>query len=115
MKKAKPVISHHNAWIKSVSMKKRLARKKSLNTKLMQKESTEDAHDEGKVKDSEETRVSTKDPVSTDMIKVSSDKLKVSTDKPNEGTAEPNEDTAEPNECTAEPKDGNSYESATLE
>ncbi|GJU05889.1 hypothetical protein Tco_1122319 [Tanacetum coccineum] len=28
-KKAKPVISHHNAWIKSVSMKKRLARKKS--------------------------------------------------------------------------------------
>ncbi|GJT52333.1 hypothetical protein Tco_0978490 [Tanacetum coccineum] len=38
-KKAKPVISHHNAWIKSVSMKKRLARKKSLKKKLMQKES----------------------------------------------------------------------------
>ncbi|GJU62115.1 hypothetical protein Tco_1243950 [Tanacetum coccineum] len=38
-KKAKPVISHHNAWIKSVSIKKRLARKKSLKTKLMQKES----------------------------------------------------------------------------
>ncbi|GKG44031.1 hypothetical protein Tco_0483124, partial [Tanacetum coccineum] len=38
-KKAKPVISRHNAWIKSVSMKKRLARKKSLMTKLMQKES----------------------------------------------------------------------------
>ncbi|GJU25747.1 ribonuclease H-like domain-containing protein [Tanacetum coccineum] len=37
-KKAKPVISHHNAWIKSVSMKKRLARKKSLKKKLMQKE-----------------------------------------------------------------------------
>ncbi|GKA27973.1 hypothetical protein Tco_0714141 [Tanacetum coccineum] len=122
-KKAKPVISHHNAWIKSVSMKKRLARKKSLKTKLMQKESvskqgrkpakseptvhkdpafddlddamdymeTEDAHDEGTVKDSEETRVSTEDQVSTD-------KLKVSTDKPNEGTAEP--------------KDGNSDESA---
>ncbi|GJS39028.1 hypothetical protein Tco_0564071 [Tanacetum coccineum] len=35
-KKAKPVISHHNAWIKSVSMKKRLARKKSLKKKLMQ-------------------------------------------------------------------------------
>ncbi|GJR01557.1 hypothetical protein Tco_0524541 [Tanacetum coccineum] len=129
--KAKPVISHHNAWIKSVSMKKRLARKKSLKTKLMQKESvskqgrkpakseptvhkdpafddlddamdymeTEDAHDEGTVKDSEETRVSTEDPVSTDKTKVSTDKLKVSTDKPNEGTAEP--------------KDGNSDESAT--
>ncbi|GKC61526.1 hypothetical protein Tco_1089124 [Tanacetum coccineum] len=38
-KKAKPVISHHNAWIKSVSIKKRLARKKSLKKKLMQKES----------------------------------------------------------------------------
>ncbi|GJV03107.1 hypothetical protein Tco_1336676 [Tanacetum coccineum] len=38
-KKAKPVISHHNAWIKSVSMKKRLARKKSLKKKLMHKES----------------------------------------------------------------------------
>ncbi|GJT33712.1 hypothetical protein Tco_0924131 [Tanacetum coccineum] len=52
---------------------------------------TGDAHDEGIVKDSEETRVSTEDQVSTD-------KLKVSTDKPNEGTAEP--------------KDGNSDESA---
>ncbi|GKE00271.1 hypothetical protein Tco_1388254, partial [Tanacetum coccineum] len=38
-KKAKPVISHHNAWIKSVSIRKRLAKKKSLKTKLMQKES----------------------------------------------------------------------------
>ncbi|GKB81767.1 ribonuclease H-like domain-containing protein [Tanacetum coccineum] len=61
----------------------------------------EDAHDEGTVKDSEETKVSTED----DKTKVSTDKLKVSTDKPNEGTAEPNEGTAEP-------KDGNSDESA---
>ncbi|GKE61102.1 hypothetical protein Tco_1511469, partial [Tanacetum coccineum] len=143
-KKAKPVISHHNAWIKSVSMKKRLARKKSLKTKLMQKESvskqgrkpakskptvhkdttfddlddamdymeTEDAHDEGTVKDSEETRVSTEDQVSTDKPKVSTDKLKVSTDKLKVSTDKPNEGTAEPNEGTAEPKDGNSDESA---
>ncbi|GJU80905.1 hypothetical protein Tco_1283270 [Tanacetum coccineum] len=122
-KKARPVIKHHKAWIKSVSMKKRLARKKSMKKKLMQMESvskqgrktfksvptvhkdpafddlddamdymeTEDAHDEGTMKDSEETRVSTEDQVSTD-------KLKVSTDKPNKGTAEP--------------KDGNSDESA---
>ncbi|GKD77533.1 hypothetical protein Tco_1340154 [Tanacetum coccineum] len=128
-KKAKPVISHHNAWIKSISMKKRLERKKYLKTKLMQKESVskqrrkpakseptmhkdpafddlddamdymepEDAHDEGIVKDSKETRVSTEEQVSTD-------RLKVCTDKPNEGTAEPNEGTAEP-------KDGNSDES----
>ncbi|GKD20424.1 hypothetical protein Tco_1222127 [Tanacetum coccineum] len=130
-KKAKHVILHHNAWIKSVSMKKRLARKKSLKTKLMQKESvskqgrkptkskptvykdpgfddlddamdymeTEDAHDEGTVKDSKETRVSTEDQVSTDTLKVSSNK--------------PNEGTVNPNEGTAEPKDGNSDESAT--
>ncbi|GJX89270.1 putative ribonuclease H-like domain-containing protein [Tanacetum coccineum] len=38
-KKAKLVISHHNALINSVFMKKRLAKKKSLKKKLMQKES----------------------------------------------------------------------------
>ncbi|GJW87006.1 hypothetical protein Tco_0162346 [Tanacetum coccineum] len=38
-KKAKPVITHHRAWMKSVSLKKRLARKKSLNKNWMQKES----------------------------------------------------------------------------
>ncbi|GJZ19995.1 hypothetical protein Tco_0556585 [Tanacetum coccineum] len=119
-------------WNHGVSLqKKRLARKKSLKTKLMQKESVfkqgrkpakskptvhkdptfddlddaidymepEDAHDEGTVKDSEETRVR------TDMPKVSTDKLKVSTDKPNEGTAESNEGIVKP-------KDGNSDESA---
>ncbi|GKD09771.1 hypothetical protein Tco_1189456, partial [Tanacetum coccineum] len=66
---------------------------------------TEDAHDEGTMKDIEETRVSTEDQVCTDKPKVSTDKLKVSTDKPNK-------DTAEPNEGTTEPKDGNSDESA---
>ncbi|GJS56029.1 putative ribonuclease H-like domain-containing protein [Tanacetum coccineum] len=142
-KKAKPIISHHNAWIKSVSIKKRLVRKKSLKTKLMQKESvskqgrkpakseptlhkdlafddlddamdymeTEDAYDEGIVKDSKETRVSIEFQVSTDKPnegtaedQVSIDKLKVSTDKPSEGTAEPNKGTAEL-------KDGNPDES----
>ncbi|GKE69342.1 hypothetical protein Tco_1527414, partial [Tanacetum coccineum] len=38
-KKAKPVITHHIAWIKSVSLKQRLAGKKSLKKKWMQKES----------------------------------------------------------------------------
>ncbi|GJS98311.1 retrovirus-related pol polyprotein from transposon TNT 1-94 [Tanacetum coccineum] len=37
--KAKPVITHHRAWMKSVSMKQRLAGKKSLKTQWMQKES----------------------------------------------------------------------------
>ncbi|GJR99066.1 putative ribonuclease H-like domain-containing protein [Tanacetum coccineum] len=53
-KKAKPVITHHKAWMKSVSMKQRLAGKKSLKTKWMQKESVskqgkaEDTQDEGR-------------------------------------------------------------------
>ncbi|GKB74472.1 hypothetical protein Tco_0935884, partial [Tanacetum coccineum] len=100
---------NHGAWIKSLSMKKRLARKKKMESvskqgrktfksiptvhkdpafddldDAMDYMETEDAHDEGTVKDSEGTRVSTEDQVSTD--------------KPNEGTAEP--------------KDGNSDESA---
>ncbi|GKD14619.1 hypothetical protein Tco_1199026 [Tanacetum coccineum] len=115
-KKARPVINHHKTWIKSLSMKKRLARKKKMESISKQRRKTfkyvptvhkdpafddlddamdsmetEDAHDEGTVKDSEGTRVSIEDQVSTD-------KLKVNTDKPNEGTVEP--------------KDGNSDESA---
>ncbi|GJV67055.1 hypothetical protein Tco_1482564 [Tanacetum coccineum] len=90
-KKAKHVISHHNAWIKSVSMKKRLARKKSLKTKLMQKESvSKQGRKPANLNQHKEARVSTEDPVSTDKTKVSTDKLKVSTDKPNEGTADGN-------------------------
>ncbi|GKA59269.1 single-stranded DNA-binding protein WHY1, chloroplastic-like protein [Tanacetum coccineum] len=38
-KKAKPVITHHRSWMKSVSLKQRLAGKKSLKTNWMQKES----------------------------------------------------------------------------
>ncbi|GJW13923.1 hypothetical protein Tco_0018056 [Tanacetum coccineum] len=38
-KKAKPVITYHKAWMKSVSLKQRFARKKSLKKKWMQKES----------------------------------------------------------------------------
>ncbi|GKA97363.1 hypothetical protein Tco_0825257, partial [Tanacetum coccineum] len=38
-KKAKPVITHHRAWMKSVSLKQRLAGKKSLKKNWMQKKS----------------------------------------------------------------------------
>ncbi|GKB62354.1 hypothetical protein Tco_0918540 [Tanacetum coccineum] len=38
-KQAKPVITHHIAWMKSVSLKQRLAGKKSLKSNWMQKES----------------------------------------------------------------------------
>ncbi|GJS63403.1 putative ribonuclease H-like domain-containing protein [Tanacetum coccineum] len=86
-KKARPVINHYKAWIKSISMKKRLARKKKMDyvskqgrktfksiptvhkdpafddlDDVMDYIETEDAHDEGTVKDSEETRVSTAEP-----------------------------------------------------
>ncbi|GKF17106.1 hypothetical protein Tco_0062024, partial [Tanacetum coccineum] len=38
-KQAKPVITHHTAWLKSVSLKQRLAGKKSLKSNWMHKES----------------------------------------------------------------------------
>ncbi|GKF22485.1 hypothetical protein Tco_0074807 [Tanacetum coccineum] len=38
-KKARPVITHHKAWMKSVFMKTRLAGKKSMQKKWMHKES----------------------------------------------------------------------------
>ncbi|GJU76869.1 hypothetical protein Tco_1273939 [Tanacetum coccineum] len=52
-KKAKPIITHHRAWMKSVSLKKRLAGKKSLKSIWMQKESmeTEDAQDVRRTRD----------------------------------------------------------------
>ncbi|GJS63699.1 hypothetical protein Tco_0678263 [Tanacetum coccineum] len=39
-KQAKPVITHHRAWMKSVSLKQRLSGKKTLKENWMQKEST---------------------------------------------------------------------------
>ncbi|GKF93472.1 hypothetical protein Tco_0280191, partial [Tanacetum coccineum] len=38
-KHVKPVITHHRAWMKSVSLKQRLAGKKTLKVNWMQKES----------------------------------------------------------------------------
>ncbi|GKC66510.1 hypothetical protein Tco_1099108 [Tanacetum coccineum] len=119
-KKARTIINHHKAWMKSLSMKKRLARKKKMESvskqgrKTFKSEptvhkdpafddlddamdymETEDAHDEGTVKDSEEKRVSTEDQVSTTQPqpKVSTDKPKVSIDKLDEGNDELNEGT----------------------
>ncbi|GJR83614.1 hypothetical protein Tco_0154399 [Tanacetum coccineum] len=137
-KKAKPVISHHNAWIKSVSIKKRLARKKSLKKKWMQKESvskqgrksakstptahTDQVFDDVDVNDAMDYMetdaymqkgVSTEDQVSTVKPDEGTDKPKVSTDKPEVSTAKPKEvevSTDKLDEGTAEPKDGTSDE-----
>ncbi|GJZ58225.1 hypothetical protein Tco_0613719 [Tanacetum coccineum] len=116
-KKAKPVISHHNAWINSVSIKKRLARKKSLKKKWMQKEpvfkqgrkfakSTPTAHTDHGVR--------TENQVSTVKPDEGTDKPKVSTDKPEVSTTKPKEvevSTDKLDEGTAELKDGTSDES----
>ncbi|GKB25680.1 hypothetical protein Tco_0865081 [Tanacetum coccineum] len=138
-KKAKPVISHHNAWVKSVSIKKRLARKKSLKKKWMQKEfvskqgrksakSTPTVHrdqvfddvDVNDAMDYMETDhymqkgVSTEDQVSTVKPDEGTDKPKVSTEKPEVSTAKSKEvevSTDKLYEGTAEPKDGTSDES----
>ncbi|GKB99431.1 hypothetical protein Tco_0985568 [Tanacetum coccineum] len=103
-KKAKPVISHHNAWIMSVSIKQRLAKKKPLKKKWMQKKST-DAYMQKGV--STEDQVSTVKPdEGTDKPKVRTDKLEVSTTKPKEVEVSTNK----LGEATAEPKDGTSDE-----
>ncbi|GJY25353.1 hypothetical protein Tco_0400079 [Tanacetum coccineum] len=85
-KGVKPLITHHKAWIKSVALKTRLARKTSLKKKGVQKElsfddldddamdymETKDAQDEGRTsfvvleeKESVDKEVSTEAPVST--------------------------------------------------
>ncbi|GJX59916.1 hypothetical protein Tco_0291306 [Tanacetum coccineum] len=114
-KQAKPVITHHRAWMKSVSLKHRLAGKRSLKKQWMQRRVTEDAQDVRRTRDmwmkrkrmlkeslvlkmylvllnrtlisTDKEKISTDRPiVSTDGSKVSTDKQKDSTDDQNEGT-----------------------------
>ncbi|GKB95392.1 putative ribonuclease H-like domain-containing protein [Tanacetum coccineum] len=130
-KKAKPVISHHTAWMKS-------ARKPAKFEPTMHKDpafddlddimddamdymETKDAQDKGrtssvvlKEKESAEKRVSTEDQVSTVKPDEGTDKPKVGTDKPEVSTAKPNKvevSTDKLDEGTVEPKDGASDES----
>ncbi|GKE32864.1 hypothetical protein Tco_1452186, partial [Tanacetum coccineum] len=107
-KKARPVITHHKAWMKSVSIKTRLTGKKSMQKKWMQKESymeTKDVHNE--------KGVSTEDQVSTVKPDEGTDKPKVSTDKISEGTNKPKVSIDKIDEGTAELKSRNSDETAT--
>ncbi|GJV68981.1 hypothetical protein Tco_1484490 [Tanacetum coccineum] len=115
-KKAKPVITHHKAWMKSVSMKQRLAGKKLLKIKWMQKESVskqgrkpakvkptvhkdlafddlddimDDAMDYMESEDAQdEGRTSSVPDEGTDKSKVSTDKPEVSTTQPKDGTSD---------------------------
>ncbi|GKB74854.1 hypothetical protein Tco_0936266 [Tanacetum coccineum] len=112
-KKAKPVITHHRAWMKSVSMKQRLAGKKSLKKQWMQMESTEDAQDMGRIryvvheeKKSAEKEVSTEDALNTAQPKVSTNKEEVSTDRPKEGTNKQKVSTDKEEVSTDRPNEG---------
>ncbi|GJY52904.1 hypothetical protein Tco_0444568 [Tanacetum coccineum] len=86
-KHVKPVITHHRAWMKSVSLKQRLGRKSakakpSVHTDPLFDEMPEDTLDYMK------TEVSTdKEKVSTDRPIVSTDGSKVSTDKEKDSTS----------------------------
>ncbi|GJV27251.1 hypothetical protein Tco_1383699 [Tanacetum coccineum] len=114
-KKAKPVITHHRSWKKSVSLKQRLAGKKSLKKQWMQKEfvskqGRKPAKSEASLTikiinlmsladdtldyiDTENAQYWGRSKVSTDRSKVSTDRSRVSTDKEEISTGRPDEGT----------------------
>ncbi|GKF25251.1 hypothetical protein Tco_0081145, partial [Tanacetum coccineum] len=120
-KKAKPVITHHRAWMKSVSLKQRLAGKKSLKKQWMQKESlddvidnieTVDAQDKGRTryvvheeKERGKNGVSTEDALGTDKDKDSTDRPDEGTDRPEVGTDRPEVSTDKLKVSTDKEKD----------
>ncbi|GJW78866.1 hypothetical protein Tco_0140548 [Tanacetum coccineum] len=141
-KQAKPVIHHHRAWLKSVSLKQRLTRKSFPKKQRVHKESVsnqgrkllKECSDKGRYndivdedKEIEENVLSTEDVLSTDKDKVSTDKEKVSTDRPMvstdgskvstdrqvEGTDEQIEGTEEQIESTDGKRKGTEEGSAT--
>ncbi|GJV98435.1 putative ribonuclease H-like domain-containing protein [Tanacetum coccineum] len=138
-KQAKPVIKHHRAWLKSVSLKQRLTRKSLSKKQRVYKESlpedivdhieTENAQNEGRIRDIvdadkeiEENTLSTEDVLSTDKVAVSTDKEKVSTDRPivstdgsKVSTDRKIEGTDEQNEGTDEQNEGTEEQSKSTE
>ncbi|GKC58679.1 hypothetical protein Tco_1086277 [Tanacetum coccineum] len=95
-KKAKLVISHHNAWIKS-------GRKSAKSTPTAHTDQVFDDVDVNDAMDYMETDAYMQKGVSTED--------QVSTVKPDEGTDKPKVSTDKPEVSTAEPKDGTSDES----
>ncbi|GJR61181.1 hypothetical protein Tco_1503343, partial [Tanacetum coccineum] len=96
-KQAKLVVKHHRAWMKSVSLKQKLARKSSSKKQWVHRESVSKQgrkfakgcsrcrEEKGSVdeeKENDEDVLSTKDVLSIAQQKVSTDKEKVSTDRP---------------------------------
>ncbi|GJZ73804.1 putative ribonuclease H-like domain-containing protein [Tanacetum coccineum] len=84
-KQAKPVIKHHRAWLKSVSLKQRFPSKSFSKKHRVHKESVSK---QGR-KVAKGLRLSTEDVLSTDKEVVSTDKEGVSTDKEKVSTDRP--------------------------
>ncbi|GJU69523.1 putative ribonuclease H-like domain-containing protein [Tanacetum coccineum] len=103
-KQATPVIKHHRTWLQSVSLKQRLARKKSskkqrVHKEFVSKQGRKLAKGESSVQriiylitDKDKVSID-KEKVSTDRPIVSTDGSKVSTDRQIEGTDEQRKDT----------------------
>ncbi|GKB53917.1 hypothetical protein Tco_0904670 [Tanacetum coccineum] len=119
-KKAKPVITHHKAWMKSGRKSAKaepLVHKDPLFDELPEDTldymETEDAQDMGMtievVNEENETvndEVSTKDVLSTAQQKVSTDKEKVSTDRPKVSTDKEKDSTVRTDEGTVDQTEG---------
>ncbi|GKB95036.1 hypothetical protein Tco_0981173, partial [Tanacetum coccineum] len=128
-KQAKPVITHHRAWMKSVSLKQRLAGKRSLKKNWMQKEYVskqgrksakaepsvhkdplfdeipKDTLDYMETEDAQDLG-RTRDVVDEEKENAEDVLLNKSTEELNEGTEELNEGTEEQNEGTEEQNEG---------
>ncbi|GJR88746.1 hypothetical protein Tco_0212757 [Tanacetum coccineum] len=119
-KKAKPVIIHHRAWMKSgrKSAKAKPTVHKDptfneLDDDAIDYMETEDAQDVGRIryavheeKESVEKEVSTEDALNTAQPKVSTNKEEVSTDKPEEGTDKQKVSTDKEEVSTDRPDEG---------
>ncbi|GJW97646.1 hypothetical protein Tco_0179454 [Tanacetum coccineum] len=114
-KKAKPVITHHKAWMKSVSLKKRLARKKSkVSVSKQGRKSTKaetSVHKDPLFDELPDENNYTEDELSTAQQKVSTDRPNVSTDRPKVNTDKEKDSTVSPDEGTDDRTD---ERSATL-
>ncbi|GJT86572.1 hypothetical protein Tco_1068289 [Tanacetum coccineum] len=118
-KKAKPVITHHKAWIKrrkSDKAKPTVHKDPTfdeLDDDKIDYMETEDAQDVGRTKyvvheekESAEKEVSTKDALSTAQPKVSTDKPEVSTERPDEDTDKQKVSTDKEEVSTDRPDEG---------
>ncbi|GJX99386.1 hypothetical protein Tco_0356405 [Tanacetum coccineum] len=119
-KKAKPVITHHRAWMKSGRKSAKAepsVHKDPLFDELpddtLDYMDTEDAQDVGRTRDvvneekeTADDKVSTEDALSTAQQKVSTDKEKVSTDRPNVSTDRPKVNTDKEKDSTLSSDEG---------